>query len=315
MIFLKKFFIVTAALAVAAGCTACNSKDSGNEQTTTATTQTVVTTFETVKEAASMSETTTAVTTEPASKPPEHVLKPEAGKLIYDEAGVLDEAAKQEITAKAEELYKNRLINAAVITVSNIGGQDPLAYAQEAYNDIYEGRGSGLLYLINNDTGNDILYLTGRCRTSVSEDTEKDAMYWATREIVSGDYKAAVGRMFALAENSSQHVFDNAGIFSEDVTAELEAKLNSGANDLSLLATANTTGKPNTEILTQYYSRRYQDGSGYMILLDTESKSLSVHSGKPLPADIETVLKNANALAAKGDYSGAVGAVADSLKG
>lgn len=315
MIFLKKFFIVTAALAVAAVCTACNSKESSSVKNDAATTQTVVTTFETVKEPASMETTTAAAVTEPASKPPEHVLKPEAGKCVYDEAKILDASALQEISAKAEELYKNRLINAAVITVSNIGGQDPLTYAQEAYNDIYAGRGSGLLYLINNDTGRDILCLTGSCRTYVTEDMENEAMYWATKEIVSGDYKAAASRMLALGEKCPQHVFDNAGVFDTDTAADLEAKLTSGANDLSLLATANTTGKPNTEILTEYYSRRYQDGSGYMILLDTESKSLSVHSGKPLPADIETVLKNANALAAKGDHAGAAGTVIDALKG
>ncbi len=316
MIFLKKIFILASALAIAAGCSSCGSKGGNSKvQPETSAPETVVTTFETVKEPASAAETSAEAATESETKPPEHVITPEAGKYIYDEAKVFDDAALKEVSEKAEQLYKNYLINAAVITVANIGGQDPLTYAQEAYNDIYQGRGSGLLFLINNDTNRDIICLTGSCRTYISEDMENEAMYWATKEIVSDDYKAAAERMLSLGEKCPQHIFDNVGIFDTDKAAELEDKLKSGANDVSLLATSNTTGKPNTEILTEYYDRRYQDGSGYMILLDTETKGLSVHSGKPLPSDIETVLKTANDLAAKGDFAAAAETVIDAVKG
>ena len=123
------------------------------------------------------------------NKPVERVLEPAEGTYIYDKAKLLDAETIAACNDYTEWLYKNYLINAAVVTVDKLGERSPEEFASEAYNEIYAGKGSGLLLLINNDTNQDILLKTGSCKSNISEEAEKDAFYWSTKDIVAGDYK------------------------------------------------------------------------------------------------------------------------------
>ena len=77
-------------------------------------------------------------------------------------------------------------------------------------------------------------------------------MYWATRDIVSGKYSDAVLLLMQLGEKCPEHVFDNGGIFNSDEIAALEEKLAENKNNITVLATSNSTGKSNEEIGRSY---------------------------------------------------------------
>lgn len=249
------------------------------------------------------------------NKPVERVLEPAEGTYIYDKAKLLDAETIAACNDYTEWLYKNYLINAAVVTSDKLGERSPEEFASEAYNEIYAGKGSGLLLLINNDTNQDILLKTGSCKSNISEEAEKDAFYWSTKDIVAGDYKTAILRLLQLGEKCPRHVFDNAGIFSSEQAKTLEAALSEYKNDVSILATNNTTDKKNEEILKSYYERRYSDGKGYMIMLDSKTSEIIAYSKETMPDKLAEVLKKSGELSKKGDNEEAVRLAAELFKG
>lgn len=236
-------------------------------------------------------------------------IQPAEGTFVYDYAKLLSDEEFAECNNYTEWLYETFLINAAVVTTNDIEGLTPEKYAEDAYIELYEGKGSGLLLLINNDTGEDFLYKTGSCMTSVSEDTQAYEFYWATQEIVAGDYKSAVLRLMKLGEACPRHVFDNGGVFTSEQLQALESAC--ADSNISVLATSNQTGNTNEEICQNYFDRRYQEEKGTMIMADTFSKTLTVISGDGKKVSA-AALEKANTLAAAGDFSGAVtGIIAD----
>lgn len=267
----------------------------------------------------SMAEASAVTTeaTEEATEPPliDRDIEPAEGTYVYDNAGILDSVSIAECNDYCEWLYENYLINAAVVTTAELGELTPEEYAANAYIDVYEGKGSGLLLLINNDTNKDYLYKTGSCMSAVSEAAESESFYWATKEIVSGDYKTAILRLMQLGEMCSKTVFDNAGVFTADEVEILEQACEGASAGISVLATSNSTGTPNEEICRTYYDRRYSAEKGIMIMVDTVSRTLNVTSDNPLPEALDETVESANSLAAGGDYAAAVSAVISSLKG
>lgn len=258
---------------------------------------------------------TTEASTEAPTKEPVRNIEKAEGTYIYDYAKMLSDADFNECNDYAEWLYENYLINTAVVITDNIEGLTPEQYAQEAYIDLYSGRGSGLLLLVNNDTNEDYLYKTGSCLASISEEAQANEFYWATQEIIEGDVKSAILRLMKLGEACPQHVFDNGGIFSSESIEALENACTGGANDISVLATSNSTGTPNEEICRTYYDRHYQGKNGIMIMLDTASDTLTVVSDGQLPADIAELTGSADVLAAAKNYTGAVESLINALKG
>lgn len=267
----------------------------------------------TVSDASASTESAAEEATE--NKPVERVLEPAEGTYVYDKAKLLDAETIAACNDYTEWLYKNYLINAAVVTADKLGGRSPEEFASEAYNEIYAGKGSGLLLLINNDTNQDILLKTGSCQSNISEEAEKDAFYWSTKDIVAGDHKTAILRLLQLGEKCPGHVFDNAGVFSSEQIKALESALSGYKNNVSILATNNTTDKKNEEILRSYYERRYSDGRGYMIMLDSKTSEVIAYSNEPMPDKLAEVLKKAGELSKKGDNEAAVRLAAELFKG
>ncbi len=249
--------------------------------------------------------------TEPENHPLERNIQPAEGTYVYDYASVFSAEDFSECNDYAEWLYENFLINTAVVTTDSIEGLTPEQYAGDVYNTLYGGRGSGLLLLINNDTNEDYLYKTGSCLNSIDDNAQANAFYWATQEIIKGDYKSAVMRIMQLGESCPKYVFDNGGIFSAEDISALEASLAAAPKAVSLLATSNGTGTPNEEICSSYYERRYQSEEGIMIMLDTATNTFTVCPAAALSAEVTT---QANTLAAAGSYADAVNTLIAAIK-
>lgn len=237
------------------------------------------------------------------------------GTYIYDTANILSDEQFKSCNDYIETLYENYLLNAAVVTANDLGGASAEEYAAKMYTELYNGLGSGLLLLINNDTNEDYLYRTGSCATYVTDDAVKQTFYWATQDMVADDWQSAILRLMQLGEGCPSHIFDNASVFSAEEITEIENTLKGYKNNVSVLATTNNSERTDEDILNDYYERHCKDGSGYMLMLDTATNTVIVKSGSELPSDIESTLKTANDAAAKGTYKAAVLAAAEKLKG
>ena len=292
MIFLKKIFAAAAAIlciGIQCGCGVYTDENG-------------------IQPATSVEETTAATVQTP-------VLTAVEGTYVYDNAAVLSTEAVANCNAYTAALYMEKLINAAVVTTNDLGGKTPYEYAQEAYNELYEGKGSGFLLLINNDTNNDYIFRTGSCGVYVTDEAEKQEFYWATKEIVSGDYEGAVTRLMKLAENCPSHIFDNAGVFTSEKGAEIDSALAACNAEISVLVTSNSTGTANQELLQSYFDRHYTGTNGTMLLIDTVSKTVTAVSDGEIPQKLSTAVSKANTLAAKGEYEAAIKAITDAMGG
>ena len=311
MIFLKKILILTVSAITAAsfagGCSLKKtvSSKSPSEPSTSASEQTS-SAVQTLTEPSQL-------VTAPEVTPSKHEITPAEGVYVYDEAKVFSSDAYNACNDYAEVLYEKYLINAAVVTTDGLEGNTPYEYAAKAYEDIYSGRGSGLLLLINNDTGSDCLYLSGSCETYIPSDAQNEAFYWATAEIVDGDYKTAALRILQLGERCPEHVFDNAGLLSMQITGEIERILSVPDKDLAILLTSNSTDRTNEQILEEYYKRRCKDGTGIMAMIDSQSGKVIVHSSQTIPSELGSALKKANESAAAKDYETAARTIAEAL--
>ena len=256
-------------------------------------------------------ETTTEETTEELREI--YQIEPAENVYVYDGAEVLNKTDYAQCNKYVQSLYEDYLINTAVVTVDYLGEKTPEEFAIESYEKLYEGRGSGLLLLINNDTYQDYLYKTGSCIKAITDETEKNEFYYATREIVEDDYKSAVLRLMKLAENCPAHVFDNGSILTEDEVTQFEEYLSGLAYDFSLLVTNNTTETSNEDLCKNYSDRHYKDGKGCMIMIDEKTSTVTV-SCKTLPENMEEILKTANEHITEKDYLSAVQTITEEIQ-
>ncbi len=120
-------------------------------------------------------------------------------KCIKDYAGIMDSSDVAACEQVISGLKSDCMINAAVVTVNRLDGAEPYEYASRCYSQIFGNDSShGLLFLINNDTNEDILYKAGGI--NIDPEAEKEAFYYATKEIVGKDYASAAIRMLRLGE-------------------------------------------------------------------------------------------------------------------
>lgn len=191
MIFVKKFFktaFLTVSAVILCGCAHKTEKaDNGNVPDSTE-----IQTGEISSADAAENMTSESVVPDVPENAP-------SGQYIVDYAGIMNDEAIAACNQTISELKSSCQINAAVVTIDKLEGIDPYDYASRCYNNIFGNNSSrGLLFLINNDTNEDILYKAGGI--NIDPDAEKEAFYLATRDLVSKDYSSAAVRMLKLGE-------------------------------------------------------------------------------------------------------------------
>ena len=289
--------VISSALLVT-GCADDKSKDSSSAEDISAT--------EAVTEAVTQEET------QSVTQPPVRDFEKAEGTYVYDHAGIMSSSAIEQCNNYAEWLYEKYLINTAVVTTDSLGEYEPAEYAENAYNELYGGRGSGLLILINNDTNEDYIYKKGSCLTAIEQELQDNELYYATREIVSGDYESAVMRLLALGEQCSEYVFDNMGVLTAEGLSALESLCE--GTDIAVLVTSSGTSQTAEEVCRSYYERRFGESIGYMLMLDTSSGIFTCVTEGTLPAGFEEKMESAQTSAAS-DYAQAIGGLIEALKG
>ncbi len=257
----------------------------------------------------------TAKNREATSQPfTERIVEPSDGTYVFDKASLLSAEDLRACSDYAGWLYENKLINAAVITTNDLEGKAPYDYAAEQFSEIYEGKGSGLVVLINNATNEDIVYRTGSCLVNIGQKTADNAMYWATKEIIGGDYRSGIMRLLQLGEVCPEHMIDNSQVFAYEDIQPIEKRLSALKKDVTILSTRNGSSISNEEILKTYYKRKYKDVKGIMLMLDINTKTIIAYSDDKLPDKLKKELRSANELAARDDYIAAVNKAIDLIE-
>ncbi|NLT08039.1 MAG: TPM domain-containing protein [Ruminococcus sp.] len=261
-----------------------------------------------VSEAAEEETTTEAASSgEKATEPPakdDDQLKAEPGKYVYDLAHLMTDEQKKSCEEFIGGIYTDYMLNAAVVTVSDLKNKAPYTYAAEAYFTIYGGEGNGLLLLINNDTNEDHLYKTGVCTHRIGAEAEKEAFFTATRDIVNGDYTAAVTGIMGLGKSCPERVFDEAEAFSNAEVAEIDKLLSSSDTPAAIAAIRTEKNSKNVQtVAKELFERHFPEGKGIMIAIDTVSKKTAVYSPEQLPASFDKSMKEADEMAAKSNWA------------
>lgn len=257
----------------------------------------------------------TAKNREATSQPfTERNVEPSDGTYVFDKASLLSAEDLRACSDYSGWLYENKLINAAVITTNDLEGKAPYDYAAEQFSEIYEGKGSGLVVLINNATNEDIVYRTGSCLVNIGQKTADNAMYWATKEIIGGDYRSGIMRLLQLGEVCPEHMIDNSQVFAYEDIQPIEKRLSALKKDVTVLSTRNGSSISNEEILKTYYKRKYKDEKGIMLMLDINTKTIIAYSDEKLPDKLKKELRSANELAARDDYIAAVNKAIDLIE-
>lgn len=204
---------------------------------------------------------------------------------IKDNAGVMSSEDILACDQVISELSSSRMMNAAVVTVKNLDGMEPYEYAAQCYNQIFGADTSrGILFLINNDTNEDILYKAGT--TAIDPETEKNALYHATKDIAGDDYGAAAVRMLRLGESCTSHIFDQAGLFTAQQIADLENATASYGTELSIY-TVNIISEISADTNKILCQRRYPDKNGIMLMIDCDGRT-TAYSDTTIPQELQT---------------------------
>lgn len=237
------------------------------------------------------------------------------GVYIYDKAASLTNTEYSECNEYAAILNKDYLLNAAVVIANDLEGMTPEEYAAEAYENIFSGMGSGMLFLINNESQNDVLYKAGHCQRFIDEVAERDELYRATKELVVGNYGEAAMIMLKLGERCPKNVIDNSNIYSEEMAEEFSESLAQCATPVTIVATNNGTGIANEDLARTYYNRKYGDSAGYLILMDKKTRSVTAVTNGELPAEVTEIVSAANTVAGNNDFIGAANKIISGFGG
>lgn len=203
---------------------------------------------------------------------------------IKDNAGIMSDEDIRQCDQLIAELRSSRMLNAAVVTTNALGGAEPYNYAAECYNDIFgTDKNKGILFLINNDTNEDILYKSEIM--TIDSDAEKEALFKATQEIVAGNYGAAASEMLRLGEACPSHIFDNMGFFTPQQIADIEKAAAEYGTELSVCTVGSLIDVDNTAS-NIFYQRRYPEKNGILLLIEG-SGATAAYSDTNIPQNLK----------------------------
>ena len=206
---MKRFGVTAAALAAVLFMTACSSS---------------------VHEPDTVEETAPPAATQPAAAQadtaaPEDMEAPDAvqqpaetdGEMrIFDEAGVLDGETMRRHNDSLCRLAQMRCIECGICITASLEGQSPESYAAGRYREAFGEGTDGFLILVNNDTGQDVIYTEGACSICLGASQRQAAVMRATPLLVGEQYDAALDVLESVGELIPAAVLDRAGVFTAE---------------------------------------------------------------------------------------------------
>ena len=234
--------------------------------------------------------------------------------FIYDNIGTLTAAEFDECNKYAEMLYKQYLLNTAVVITNDLKGLTADQYAAEVYRLLYGEGGSGMVFVINNETNTDAVYKMGCCQRFIDDVSERDELYNATTKLVVGKYKDAALMMLKLCEKCPENLVDNSNVFAEKVAEKLSDALGEiPLNSVAVVAMDNNTGRTNDELAGEYHERRFAEfnkADTYVIILDKRTGTVTANRRlEDMRPELADAITEASSFASTADYFAAVNSI------
>ena len=264
-------------------------------------------------------ETDTAVPATEAETLPEMPVETAAASTavqhVFDECGVLDDAALTHYDDYLEGMWESRMICAAVIITDALNGSTPEMYAQERYRELY-GEESGYLVLINNDTNIDYVYEEGVCAELIGDVSLPIAQ--ATPHLVECDYTAALDILLPIGMKVPELVYDRSGLFSAEQVQTL-ADIAAAVPERCCVLLSRDVPEPTEEETEESVLDAYAEGirsrlnAGALLVIDLTHNRCVIAGTKPetLAAEVQQVWSEQSVYDAVVHYYDVMGGDAD----
>ena len=236
-------------------------------------------------------------------------VKAENGKYIYDYAQILSDDEENELDSYVKRISAEKMINAAVVTISSSGDFTSADYAKDIFSQLYDNAGNGLVFVLNNDTKYDYLLTTGVCEKIIDTNTLNSALFSATQLFVKGEFKNGILEMLSLSDMCPSHIFDELGVYSVEELQFIENRLAGSNKDISVILTQNTSNTSDYDLCKIWHDRRYPEGNGYMILLNSALQQSAVYSDAEITGNLSAAFETATSYLYAKEYYLAMDAI------
>lgn len=223
---------------------------------------------------------TQETTQEPAQTHDLGTVDPET-EHILDPDKVLDPALRTSLNQAAARIARQYDLNLTIDLVQDLKEQKPAAYAQADYEALYPAGSSGLLFLINNDTGEDHFYVSGDCGRFLTETIRTELLIRISPMLAVSDYEQAVQAVLdTIGQVCPAHVFDQAEAMDPEDIAQLEDTAKQLYTDKKLTAVVCTSQDASQEAADALFEKLYgTDTDGILLMLDTQGEMMYVALG------------------------------------
>lgn len=207
---------------------------------------------------------------------------------ILDPDKVLDTALRTNLNQSAAKIARQYHLNLTIDIVQKLGDQKPAAYAQADYEALYPADSSGMLFLINNDTGEDYLYVSGDCGRFLTDSVRTELLIRISPMLAVSDYQQAVQTVLdTIAEVCPAHVFDQAGAMDPADIADLEDTAKQLYTSKKLTAVVCTSEDASQEAADALFEKLYgTETDGILLMLDTQGEMMYVSLGGSIRSSI-----------------------------
>jgi uncharacterized membrane protein YgcG len=118
---------------------------------------------------------------------------------ICDECHVLSEEEFQNQNEILEEFASSRNLNVFLVITDHLDGNTPQQFAETCYQAAVEEEYSGgMLILLNNDTNQDYIYLTGSCPAYITQVQIDAVLSGASYDLINQNYINALNLIYTL---------------------------------------------------------------------------------------------------------------------
>lgn len=210
------------------------------------------------------------------------------GNFVYDDAKVFSEKEMFEINNEAAHISRTFKLNCAVVTAAQLGGKSASQYAEEYYKKLYSSS-NGVMFLINNDTGEDYILRKGAPALFITNDDIEMLFTKISPLLVTEKYVEASNIvMSAFAERLPEFAVDRTNTLEKaeiEAVNDILASAKSDGNSISMILIGTFGNKTIEEYANAQYINymSFDSGSSALITLNIQTGEYYICGGGKFP--------------------------------
>ncbi len=194
--------------------------------------------------------------------------------FVFDDAKVLSDSDYSQINEYTAWLSKAFKLNIAVAITSDLADQTQEEYAAAYYKELY-GSSNGILFLVNNDTGDDYILRKGVPSLFIENADIETLFLNISPLLVTGKYKEAINQTLELIELSlPEFAIDRTNSLEKAEILSINDKLYSSCSDgesLSVIYVGNIGEKDISDYANEQAEKYLDDSNSALMVVCTET--------------------------------------------